>query len=105
MLSLGKRWLWGHTITVSKYIKGFHVQEGNTFLLHMGMRTKCCQLKLQQGRFRIDIQGRFLSVRMVKCWNRFFRDSKDSPLLRIFLKKNALGKLLYRKLLVELILH
>lgn len=48
VFSLGKRWLWGHMITIPKYIKGCHKQEGNTFLLPMGIRTKCCQLKLQQ---------------------------------------------------------
>lgn len=35
---------------------------------------------------------------------KLFRESRDSPPLKI-LKKNALGKLLYRKFLVELILH
>lgn len=83
MFGLGKGWLQGHMITISKYIKGCHKQEGNTFLLPMGIRTKCCHLKLQQGQFRIDIQGHFLSVRMVKSWNRLFKESKDSPPLRI----------------------
>lgn len=83
VFSLGKNRLRGPMINFSKYIKGCHKQEGNTFLLPMGIGTKCCQLKLQQGQFRIDIQGHFLGVRMVKAWNRLFRESKDSPFLRI----------------------
>jgi len=83
VFSLGKGWLRGHLVTVSKYMKGYHKQEGKIFLLLMESRTKRCQLRLQKGQFRIDIQGHFPSVRMVKSWNRSFRESKDSPPLRI----------------------
>jgi len=40
--------------------------------------------KLEEGRFRLDIRKKFLTVRVVGHWNRFRREAVNAPSLKAF---------------------
>ncbi|KFV41660.1 hypothetical protein N341_12874, partial [Tyto alba] len=40
--------------------------------------------KLKEGKFKLDIRKKFLTMRVVKHWNRFPREAVDAPSLKTF---------------------
>ena len=51
--------------------------------------------KLKEGRFRLDVKGKFFTVRMVRCWHRLPGEVVDAPSLQVFKARldGALGSL------------
>ena len=39
---------------------------------------------MKEGRFRLDIRGKFFTMRVMKCWHRLPREVVDAPSLEVF---------------------
>ena len=66
--SLEKRRLWGDLIAAFQYLKGAYKQEGSQLLARVDNgRTWGNGFKLEEGRFRFGIRGKFFTMRVVRC--------------------------------------
>ena len=50
---------------------------------------------MKEERFRLDVRGKFFTMRVVKCWNVLPRDVVDAPFLEVIKARldGALGNL------------
>ena len=79
--SLEKRRLKGDTFIASfQYRKGAYRKAGEGLFIRAGSdRMRGNGLKLEEGRFRLDIRKKFLTVRVVRHWNRMPSEVVDTP--------------------------
>ena len=68
-----------------QYLKGAYKHDGNLLFTRVDNgRTRGNGFKLKEGTFKLDIRGKFFTMRVVKCWNRLPREVVDVPSLEVF---------------------
>jgi len=66
-------------------LKGLYRRSGdNLFIKTCCDRTRSNGFKLKEGRFRLDMRKKFVTMRVVKLWNRLPREVVEAPYLEIF---------------------
>jgi len=85
LFSLEKRKLQGDLIAAFQYLKGAYKQEGSQIFTRVDNgRTRENDFKLKEGRFRLDVRGKFFTKRVVRCWNRLPGEVVDAPSVEVF---------------------
>ena len=77
----GKRRLRKDLINVYKYLNGggWQTDEARNFSVVCSDRTRSNGLKLQHRKFHTNKWKKFLTVRVMECWNRLPREVAESP--------------------------
>ena len=85
LLSLEKRRLQDDLIAAFQDLQGACKQERSQLFEGIdNSRTRGSGFKLKEGRFRLDVRGKFFTMSVVRCMNRLPRDVVDARSLKVF---------------------
>ena len=85
LFSLEERRLQGDVTAAFQYLKGACQKDGHRlFTRTCKDRTSINDFILKEGRFILDIRKKFLTVRVMRHWNRLPREVVDTSSLQMF---------------------